>query len=360
MNFGRISAIASRKFASLRRDKRMFGFIVLMPALQILLFGIAIGQSPTGLDFAVIDDTEGPVGPIVIGHLGGSESLILHTDYEDIDSARAAIEQGELWGALHINTDQGGNLTYELHLDNSNQQVSNTIIIEIRGAMEAALQSQGASLPLEIAEPVFGERDPSFIDFLAPGIMTMVCFMFSLILTTMAFVGERYDGTLDRVFAAGTKPSEVMLGHLLAFSTILVGQVAVVILIAVYGFDITIEGSVALLFVLALILGWSAMCFGLFVSSKAKSEFQAMQLNMPIMFPVMLLSGILWPVQALPTWIQPLAWVLPTTWTAEAFRSIMIRGWGLDNTTVWVAFVYDAAFAIFALFIASRSLKARE
>ncbi len=334
----------------------MFGFIILMPAIQILLFGIAIGQAPTGLDFAIVDEGPGDIGTIVVEHLDGSESLVLHIEYENMPSARLDIEEGELWGALHIHP----NGTFELLLDNSNQQVSNTIIVEVRNAMTAAMASQGASLPMEIAEPVYGDKDPAFIDFLAPGIMTMVCFMFSLILTSMAFVGERYDGTLDRIFEAGTRPSEVLLGHLGAFSTILIGQVLVVILIATLGFDITIEGSILLLFLLGLLLGWAAMCFGLFVSSKAKSEFQAMQLNMPVLFPVLLLSGILWPVQALPTWIQPLAWAMPTTWTAEAFRSIMIRGWGLENTGVQMAFAFNILFALFALFIASRSLKVRE
>lgn len=356
MNAGRVYAIAARKFASLRRDKRMFGFIVLMPAIQILLFGIAIGQAPTGLDFAVIDESNNGFGTLIIDELHESESLVIHTDYATVSEARDAIAEGELWGALLIPE----NGSFELHLDNSNQQISSTIIVEVRNAMSDALSVGGASVPLELAEPVYGQKDPAFIDFLAPGIMTMVCFMFSLILTTMAFVGERYDGTLDRIFAAGTKPSEVLLGHLSAFTTILVGQVAVVILIATLGFDITIEGSVLLLFVLGMLLGWAAMCFGLFISSKAKSEFQAMQINMPIMFPVLLLSGILWPVQALPTWIQPLSWVLPTTWTAEAFRSIMLRGWGLESTAVQIAFAYNFAFALFALFIASRSLKVQE
>jgi ABC-2 type transport system permease protein len=356
MNAGRVYAIAARKFASLRRDKRMFGFIVLMPAIQILLFGIAIGQAPTGLDFAVIDESNNGFGTLIIDELHESESLVIHTDFATVSEARDAIAEGELWGALLIPE----NGSFELHLDNSNQQISSTIIVEVRNAMSDALSVGGASVPLELAEPVYGQKDPAFIDFLAPGIMTMVCFMFSLILTTMAFVGERYDGTLDRIFAAGTKPSEVLLGHLSAFTTILVGQVAVVILIATLGFDITIEGSVLLLFVLGMLLGWAAMCFGLFISSKAKSEFQAMQINMPIMFPVLLLSGILWPVQALPTWIQPLSWVLPTTWTAEAFRSIMLRGWGLESTAVQIAFAYNFAFALFALFIASRSLKVQE
>lgn len=102
------------------------------------------------------------------------------------------------------------------------------------------------------------------------------------------------------------------------------------------------------------------MCFGLFVSTKARSEFQAMQLNMPVMFPVMLLSGILWPVQALPGWVQPISWALPSTWTAEAFRSIMIRGWGLEHSEVATAFAFDLLFALLALAVAARSLKVRD
>ena len=349
MNFQRVYAIAARKFASLRRDKRMFGFIVLMPALQILLFGWAIGGTPTDLSVVVVDDGPAEQSAIFIGHLEGGDTLLV-TIEDSMDVANASVESGDSWAVIHLLSDG----TISLVLDNSNQQVTNTILLEVRDAMQEAT---GGQLPLDIADPIYGERDPSFIDFLAPGIMTLVCFMFSIILTTMAFVGERHDGTLDRIFAAGTQPSEVLLGHLGAFSVILIGQVAVVIGIAAFGFDIPINGSVALLFALCLLLGWASMCLGLAVSSKAKSEFQAMQLNMPMLFPAMLLSGILWPVEALPGWLQPVSWVLPPTWTAEACRSIMVRGWGLESSSVQMAFLVNAVFGILMLVIASRTIR---
>ena len=349
MNFQRVYAIAARKFASLRRDKRMFGFIVLMPALQILLFGWAIGGTPSDLSVVVVDDGPAEQSAIFIGHLEGGDTLLV-TIEDSMDVANASVESGDSWAVIHL-LPEG---TISLVLDNSNQQVTNTILLEVRDAMQEAT---GGQLPLDIADPIYGERDPSFIDFLAPGIMTLVCFMFSIILTTMAFVGERHDGTLDRIFAAGTQPSEVLLGHLGAFSVILIGQVAVVIGIAAFGFDIPINGSVALLFALCLLLGWASMCLGLAVSSKAKSEFQAMQLNMPMLFPAMLLSGILWPVEALPGWLQPVSWALPPTWTAEACRSIMVRGWGLESSSVQMAFLVNAVFGILMLFIASRTIR---
>ena len=352
MNFQRVYAIAARKFASLRRDKRMFGFIVIMPALQILLFGWAIGGTPTDLNVVIVDDGPAEQSAIFIGHMEGGDALVL-TFEDSMDDANASVERGDSWAVIHL-LDTG---KISIVLDNSNQQVSNTILLEVRDAMQEA---NGGQFPMEIADPIYGERDPSFIDFLAPGIMTLVCFMFSTILTTMTFVGERHDGTLDRIFAAGTQPSEVLAGHLSAFSIILIGQVTVVIGIAALGFDIPINGSVALLFVVCLLLGGASMCMGLAISSKAKSEFQAMQLNMPMMFPALLLSGILWPVQALPGWLQPVAWALPTTWTAEACRSIMIRGWGLESSSVQLALLVNAIFGVLMLAIASRTIRVRQ
>jgi ABC-2 type transport system permease protein len=343
VNWNRIGAIASRKFRSIRRDHRMFAFIILMPAIQIILFGFAIGGSPTELD--VITVGEHPI----FSELEESELLILDND-SDLEIAKQKVENGEAWAVIESN---GTTLT--VHFDASNQQIMQTIINEIK----IATQEIYPTLSLQIAEPIHGEENSEFIDFLAPGIMVLVCFMFSLILTTMAFVGERNDGTLDRLFAAGVQPSEVLLGHLLAFSVIIIGQVSVVISIAVIVFEVPMHGSIILLFSLGLLLGWAAMCLGLFLSIKAKSEFQAMQLVMPIVFPVLLLSGILWPVEALPLGLKEFSMLLPTTWAAESFRSIMMRGWGLSNPLIWKSFLIIFAFGAVTLFAAAKSIKVR-
>ena len=343
MNWSRARAIAARKFASIRRDHRMFAFIVIMPAIQIILFGFAIGANPSGLEVITVGNHD------VIDNLQGSEHLILSKEIE-IENAKKSVEEGEAWAVIESN-----GTSIIIHIDASNQQVMQTILQEIRNSLEET----APALPLEIAEPIHGEKNPEFIDFLAPGIMVLVCFMFSIILTTMAFVGERNDGTLDRLFAAGVKPVEVLVGHLGAYSVILVGQVSVVIAIAVAVFDIPVKGSLLLLFLLGLLLGWAAMCLGLLLSTKAKSEFQAMQLVMPIMFPVLLLSGILWPVEALPIVLSEISMVLPTTWAAEAFRSIMMRGWGITSPIIWQSFLIVTAFGMLALFVANQSLKVR-
>ncbi|MDP6639698.1 MAG: ABC transporter permease [Candidatus Poseidoniaceae archaeon] len=356
MNVNRIYAIAARKFATLKRDHRTFAFIIIMPAIQILLFGIAIGQPPTGLDVAIVSNDQVDIDENFSTMLSQSDTFVIHNEYNSSESVRTAIAEGDLWAAITF-SDSG---VVEIHLDNSNQQVSSTILIEVRNALTDIMAGKGVALPLEVTDPIYGDRDPAFIDFLAPGIMTLVCFMFSLILTTMAFVGERHDGTLDRVFAAGVQPSEVLIGHMAAFTTILIGQVSTVMIIAIYGFDIPLNGNPLTVFLLAMFLGWAAMCIGMFISTKASSEFQAVQLNMPMLFLALLISGILWPVEALPAWLQPISWGLPTTWTAEAFRSIMIRGWGFEKAIVAGSFVYNMVFSIIMLFVAAKSLKTQD
>jgi len=344
MNFSRVRAITARKFSSIRRDHRMFAFIILMPAIQILLFGFAIGQDPSGLDIITIGEHP------VFTELEDSEDLVVHVA-SDLDWAITEVESGRAWAVIVADE---GNLT--LHLDASNQQVMQKIVSEVRTALEDAAPS---ALPITLAKPIHGQQDPAFINFLAPGIMVLVCFMFSMILTAMAFVGERNDGTLDRVFAAGVKPLEVLLGHLSAFSVVVIGQVSVVIFIAVTVFDIPVEGSLLTLFAMGLLLGWAAMCIGLLISSKAKSEFQALQLVMPILFPALLLSGILWPVEALPIGLYEFSQLLPTTWAAESFRSIMMRGWGLSDPLIWQSFLIIGVFGIIALIAAAKSLRVR-
>lgn len=341
MNWARVWAIAARKFSSIKRDRRMFAFIVLMPAIQILLFGYAMGATPTDLN--VITVGEHPI----LDELADSEYLII-TSMADVQTARDAVDRGDAWAVIEAN---GSEII--LHFDASNQQVMATIQKEVQTAVQASM----GQLPISQGEVIHGEQEPEFIDFLAPGIMVLVCFMFSIILTTMAFVGERNDGTLDRLFAAGVTPIEVLSGHIAAFSVVLVGQVAVVISLAIGFFDIPMKGSIILLFCLALLLGWASMCLGLLISTKADSEFKAMQLTMPLLFPVLLLSGILWPVEALPIGLSQFSQALPTTWAAEAFRSIMMRGWGLEAAVVWKSFLYVGTFGLLMLLGAARSLR---
>ncbi len=95
------------------------------------------------------------------------------------------------------------------------------------------------------------------------------------------------------------------------------------------------------------------MCLGILVSTVSKDEIQAMQLALSLFFPSLLLSGVMWPVEAIPPGLQHLSETFPTTWSAEAMRSVLVRGWGLEWTAVWGALMVDVAWSAFFLLLSS-------
>lgn len=378
-------AIARRKLTSLRGDHRTAAFVVVMPTLVIILFVLAIGGDPQDLDVAIVyeDDEAGAAqfGDAFLAELEAnhSEAIVLQ-HHDDLESATRAVEDGEAWAVIHVragfsesvvpvvsplvnaNASQQENGTITLRMDQSNQQVQRVIVTGVNAAVLEVLSSElgvEPSLPMALGDPIYGDADTSFTSFLAPGIITFITFVFSLILTAMTMVNERHDGTLERLWAAGVKPSEVIVGHLTAWIGVLFAQVSVMLFVAFAVYDISVEGPILAVFLQAMVLGIAAMSYGLFISSKARTEFQALQLALATFLPVLLISGIIWPVEALPTWLTPISWALPTTWAADAIRSIMVRGWGFAHGRIWLSLGVTALWAGGLLLAAIRSMKAR-
>ena len=149
-----------------------------------------------------------------------------------------------------------------------------------------------------VYEPVYGTRDTKFTDFLAPGMIALIAFAHSIGITAIAFVRERHDGTLDRVFAAGVPPRVVIAGHFLTHATIVTIQITVLLFISTVVFGIAIQGSWILAFLILVCLGFVGMSFGLVISGAANDEAGAVQIAIGLFFPALLLSGVIWPKEA--------------------------------------------------------------
>ena len=161
--------------------------------------------------------------------------------------------------------------------------------------------------------------------------------------------------TLDRVLVTPVTEAEIVTGYAIAFGLIGTGQSIILISWGIVGFDIMIEGNLAIAILIAALLAIASMAFGILLSAAARTETQATQMIPLIVLPVFLLSGIFWPMEAIPAWLQPAAYVLPPTYAVEALRSIMIRGWGLAG--VWPHVVALLVFIGVFLTLATLSLR---
>eukprot|EP01133_Synstelium_polycarpum_P005269 gene5269-6105_t len=231
----------------------------------------------------------------------------------------------------------------------------------MQNAFEQLGESNGIQLnPVSIQPPVYGRTSTTFISFLAPGMIALITFAHSIGITAVSFVREKVDGSLDRIFAVGISAKTILMGHFLAHVFLLLIQTAVLMLLSVFGFHVPIEGNIALVILMLIILGFVGMSLGLVISSIAKIETEAIQLSLATFFPALLLSGVMWPVQAIPKWFIWLSWSLPTTWAAEALRDIMIRGASITFTNVWKAYLIVLSWAVGLMILASLLLQEKE
>jgi ABC-2 type transporter len=179
-------------------------------------------------------------------------------------------------------------------------------------------------------------------------------------MTAIAFVLEKKLVTLDRIYAAGVAPIKIVIGHFLTHLTIVVVQTVLMLLVALGMFGVKIEGSVIGVFGSLLLLGAVGMSLGLLISGISKDETEAVQLALAMFFPALLLSGVMWPVEAVPIWLKWLSYALPTTWVAATVRSIMIRGWGIDHHQVYIGPLVSLAWMIMLLSVSMFFLRSTE
>jgi len=245
--------------------------------------------------------------------------------------------------------------TLHLYLDMSNYQITILVQQKILEAFEAmASASLNITIsPIEIDEAIYGSTDVKFINFLAPGMIALICFAHSIGITAVAFVREKNDGTMDRIYAAGVGSTSIIVGHYLISNAILIVQTVTLLTLAVFAFEVAIEGSIIWVIVTLLALGGVGMCLGLVISGAATIETEAVQLSLSAYFPALLMSGVIWPLESIPPWISWLSLALPTTWAARSLRSIMIRGWGISFQQVWLSFVIIFAWGAALLLLAA-------
>jgi ABC-2 type transport system permease protein len=248
-------------------------------------------------------------------------------------------------------------VTVSILADKSNVNVANPIIAAVNNAVAQTTHEEGHQPPVSVdsSNAIYG-ANAQFIDTFVPGIVSVAVWQITMLLTLIAFVGERTSGTLFRLLASPLKESELVAGYALAFGAIGAAQSAVLLAVGVLLFNITIVGNVFLAFGVIALLAIVAEGLGILLSSFARREAQAVQFLPFVVLPAFLLSGVFWPIQAIPKWLQPVSYLLPTTYAVEAVRSVTLRGWGLDKIypDVVALLIFAGVFLVLATILLRR------
>lgn len=363
MNARRTLTITVKVLRTLRHDKRSLGLMLVAPILAMSIFGFVFGAEVEHVPTAIVDEDAGPAASRILGNV--EENALDEREATSWAEARSLVDRGEVRAAIRFPANFTANAlpsggdpprgsAIEMYIDGSNSQIVAAVSRAMLEAVQSTLTESGGRAPVAVSTEFAYAADAQFVDFFVPGIMAFAALVFTTLLTILAFVNERTSGTLARLLVTPLKESELVLGYALAFSVVGVVQGAVLLGVALVVFDALLVGSLALVFLVVALTAIDALSLGILLSAAAKREAQAIQFFPLIVFPTFLLSGIFVPTESLPGWLRPLAYAIPPTYSVDALRAIMLRGWGLAD--VWVQVAALAGFAALFLSLAVLSL----
>lgn len=380
MKIHRLFAVVERILRNIKNDKRTLAEILVAPVFVMLVFGAAFSSEVHDVSVVIVNNDQGVSVPPpdmpsklsdnITSNLNTSVTPVKYAN--NVSQAVNMVENGKAYGVIifptnftsdfytrlqtHSNSD---NTTVFLRLDKSNSNVAAAISKNVNDAIFKTMTDIGSVLPIGVnsGDAIYAQN-ARFIDFFVPGVTTFSVYQLTTLLTLLAFVNERASGTLYRLIASPLTETELVIGYTLAFSILGAGQAALVLIVGIAVFNITVAGSILLAGAVITLLAIVSVSLGVLLSSVAKSEAQALQLTPFIVLPALLLSGVFMPVEGIPTWMRPAAYAFPTTYTADALRSILLKGWGLDKILTDVGALF--AFVVIFLVLAMLTLRGRE
>lgn len=371
MSMRRALAITVRLLAGFRHDKRTLGILFMVPLVMLGLFALLLRHDPTPVAVAVVNEDVGPLGAAIVLELKASDRLTVSEPLGDPAraEARAELEDGTVSAAIILPSDLsasaagGGALKPEVLLRGTDPSASAVAQQSIQQAILAALGSQAGaggvhppSVDLQITYR-YGGASLDGLDLLGGPFVGLVVFFLVYVVTSVSFLRERSLGTLERLMASPLRRSEIVVGYMLGFSAVAAVQSVEVLVFSLWVLNIYNAGSVALIFGIELLLALAAVNLGIFLSTFARSEFEAVQFIPAVIAPQMLLSGVIVPVASEPGWLQVISNVLPLTYAVNGLRAVMLEGAGLASSGVLLDVAVLAAFCVASILAAAATLR---
>ena len=336
----RFGPMFRKEFIQMRRDRLTLGIMVGVPVIQLMLFGFAIQTDVRHIPTVVLDESRTPTSRDVIAAFEntGNFRIVGHVDgRRELD---AWIERGDAQAAIVVphnfprDLTRGTTATIQVIVDASDPLASQAALAAAAGVAQVrnlAILSAAANrqnLPLETrVRPRYnpGLRSPNYI---VPGLVGVILTITLVLVTAMAIVRERERGTLEQLIVTPITKTELMLGKIAPYVGVGLVQMTVVLLLGRFVFDVPLVGNVLLLYGIALVFIVASLAFGLFVSTLVRTQQQAMQASFFFVLPNILLSGFMFPRQAMPTVFQWIGAMLPLTHFLKVLRGILLKGVG--------------------------------
>lgn len=408
MQLHHMEALVWKNFWSLFRNYGLLSFIIGLPLSQMILFCLAIGHYPNSLPIGIVNYEVGANNTKVLCDYDRScpqdrqtwewnltrfscryldflsqrqHNLISYPSKEIAmeEAVRGRVRtvlvfpanfsmslQERVRDPRHTDNDTILSSQIEVHVDDTDKQMEWMLNRDVQESLMEAVEHLSEvcelpkklmSVPVNFNKPIFGLKVPNFTDFAGPGVILTIIFFLAVALTSGSMLAERNEGILERSLVSGITGTEILFAHVVVQMIVMMVQTVTVLIIGFLVFDLTITGPVLWVVILTLINGLCGMTFGFVVSCICDTERTATYLALGSFLPMMLLCGIIWPIEGMHTVLQWISYVLPLTKSTESLRSMLQRGWTITVPTVYSGFISTSLWIIVYLTVSILLIK---
>ncbi|HET9904459.1 MAG TPA: ABC transporter permease [Xanthobacteraceae bacterium] len=350
-------AMLVKEFIQLRRDRISFAMIVMVPLMQLVLFGYAINTQPRDLPTAVLLQERTDVGRAILAALKNTQFFRVTHEVATTEQFDRLLAAGQVLFGVEIPAGferalRRGDRPALLVAGDATDPVASGAALATLGQLAQAALAHERAVP-ESAVPPFEIRaharyNPAASTQLniVPGLVGTILTMTMLIFTALSVTREIERGTMESLLAMPITPVEIMLGKIVPYIFVGFVQAAMIVGAGVGLFGVPILGSVTLLAALSTLFIATNLSIGYTFSTIAQNQLQAMQMSIMFFLPNILLSGFMFPFAGMPVWAQWIGEALPLTHYLRIVRAIMLKG------ATFADLRYEAAALVFLMLVA--------
>jgi ABC-2 type transport system permease protein len=347
-SLARIFSIVRKEFIQISRDPRTLAITFIMPIMMLFLLGYAATNDVRNIPLAVLDQSKSQSSRALLDAFRATDYFVLAYDVDTEQELARLIDGGKARTGLIIPPDYGDKAT-------RGQRVPVAFIIDgsdpvvAGGALSAATllgQTQSARLQVqrlsrqpmpvslasnvEVRTQVWYNPDMVSAYSMIPGLIGMILQMMTSLLTALAIVRERERGTLEQLIVTPIRPWELLVGKLVPYVVIGFGDALEVLVLGTLWFHVPVRGNIGLLLGLAVLFVMTTLSIGLFISTIARTQQEAMLTTFMTLLPTIFLGGFFFPIAAMPPVLQWISAVIPLRYFLIIVRSIVLKGVGLE------------------------------
>ncbi len=343
----RLISIIRKEFLQIRRDPRTLVLVVLMPIMQLFLLGYAATTDVKNVSLAVWDQSRTPQSRELLDAFAAANYFKINYLVSSDSAYRDLIERGSARAVLIIPADYDrrlseGTAQVSMVLDGSDAIVGSSALSTARligqayatqvlaEQMALGARVAAAEPPLEVRTQVWYNPDLVSAYFNIPGVIGMILSFLTALLTATAVVRERERGTIEQLIVTPIRPWELIVGKILPYVMLAFVNVVEVLVIGHWWFGVPVRGDLGLIFLLSGLFVLSSLGIGLFASTIANTQQEAVLTVMTTLLPTVFLSGFFFPIDAMPPFLQVISYAIPLRYYLVIIRSLLVKGVGFS------------------------------